>query len=130
MPTVSAVCVSHGRPLMLERAIGLFWAQTYPKMELLILYDADDPATAKLAKVRRCGENEAPSDYGEGGGPRSNSLLALGCFLEPESCARGTDCLACAPPRSCVKSRQVPFKFFRGEPAAPIDAFATRLVGT
>uniref|UniRef100_A0A6S9YY49 Glycosyltransferase 2-like domain-containing protein n=1 Tax=Chrysotila carterae TaxID=13221 RepID=A0A6S9YY49_CHRCT len=50
MPTVSAVCVSHGRPLMLERAIGLFWAQTYPKMELLILYDADDPATAKLAK--------------------------------------------------------------------------------
>ena len=44
-PLISCICVTRNKPLMLERAIQCFHAQTYPNKELIILYDDDDVAT-------------------------------------------------------------------------------------
>lgn len=42
---VSCVCVTRNRVGMLRRAISCFLNQSYPARELVIVYEADDPAT-------------------------------------------------------------------------------------
>jgi len=47
LPLITCICVTRQRPLLLERAIACFRAQSYPEKELLILYETDDMATAE-----------------------------------------------------------------------------------
>lgn len=42
---VSCVCVTRNRIGMLRRAVSCFLNQTYPARELVVVYEADDPAT-------------------------------------------------------------------------------------
>lgn len=42
---VSCVCVTRNRVGMLRRAVSCFLNQTYPARELVVVYEADDPAT-------------------------------------------------------------------------------------
>lgn len=42
---VSCVCVTRNKPVLLERAIECFLAQTYENKELIVLYEDDDAAT-------------------------------------------------------------------------------------
>jgi glycosyltransferase involved in cell wall biosynthesis len=44
-PLISCICVTRRKPVMLERAIRCFSAQTYPNKELVILYEDDDDET-------------------------------------------------------------------------------------
>eukprot|EP00316_Scyphosphaera_apsteinii_P000984 CAMPEP_0119302962 /NCGR_PEP_ID=MMETSP1333-20130426/4472_1 /TAXON_ID=418940 /ORGANISM="Scyphosphaera apsteinii, Strain RCC1455" /LENGTH=521 /DNA_ID=CAMNT_0007305495 /DNA_START=129 /DNA_END=1696 /DNA_ORIENTATION=+ len=48
-PLITALCVSHGRPRMLERAISLWWGQEYSQLELVVLYDKVDADTREVA---------------------------------------------------------------------------------
>ena len=48
-PLVSALCVSHNRPTKLTRSIALWWAQSYPRLELVLAFDEVDVTTAALA---------------------------------------------------------------------------------
>jgi hypothetical protein len=44
-PLISCVCVTREKPVMLERAIRGFLAQTYPCKEMIILFEGDDDST-------------------------------------------------------------------------------------
>jgi hypothetical protein len=48
-PLISCLCVTRARVTLLTRAVECFLAQTYPRRELLILFDADDAATREYA---------------------------------------------------------------------------------
>ncbi|ADB36945.1 glycosyltransferase family 2 protein [Spirosoma linguale] len=45
-PLVSCVCVTRGKPDLLQRAIRCFWSQTYANKELIILYETNDDESA------------------------------------------------------------------------------------
>jgi mannosyltransferase OCH1-like enzyme len=44
-PLISCLCVTRNRVAMLRRAVSCFLKQTYQPRELVVLYEADDPAT-------------------------------------------------------------------------------------
>jgi glycosyltransferase involved in cell wall biosynthesis len=44
-PLVSCLCVTKNRIQLLQRAVSLFRAQTYPNRELVIVHESDDAAT-------------------------------------------------------------------------------------
>lgn len=48
-PLVSALCVSHHRSAKLQRSIALWWAQSYPSLELVLAIDEDDLETKAIA---------------------------------------------------------------------------------
>lgn len=51
-PLISCICVTKARPILLERSIKRFQAQTWPHKELVILYEDDDHLTREyLATV-------------------------------------------------------------------------------
>lgn len=52
-PLVSCLCVTRGKPVKLRRAIECFLAQTYGNKELLLVYETDDPETARVAEQYR-----------------------------------------------------------------------------
>lgn len=47
---ISCICVTRGKPQMLKRALVCFTAQSYPKKELVIVYEDDDISTEELIK--------------------------------------------------------------------------------
>jgi len=51
-PLISCLCVTHGKPVLLQRALNCFMAQTYENKELIIVYEDDDALTANwLLKI-------------------------------------------------------------------------------
>ena len=46
IPLISCLCVTRRRTGLLERAIGSFRDQTYPRKELVVVYEGDDEDTA------------------------------------------------------------------------------------
>jgi glycosyltransferase involved in cell wall biosynthesis len=55
-PLISCICVTRNRPALLQRALDCFLAQTYPRKELVILFEQDDAATCEL--FQRCPRDE------------------------------------------------------------------------
>ncbi len=51
-PLISCICVTRDRPALLRRALDCFLAQTYPRRELVILFEQDDAATRELLQRR------------------------------------------------------------------------------
>lgn len=47
-PLISCICVTRGKPRMLERSIRCFREQTYPTKELIILFELDDDDTRQF----------------------------------------------------------------------------------
>jgi len=47
LPLISCICVTRGRPYLLNGAISCFAAQTYPNKELVIVYEKDDEQTCR-----------------------------------------------------------------------------------
>jgi len=52
LPLISCVCITRGKPKMLERAIGCYLGQTYPNKELVIVYEEDDGLTRAFMESR------------------------------------------------------------------------------
>lgn len=51
-PLISCLCVTRGKPVLLQRALNCFMAQTYENKELIIVYEDDDVLTANwLLKI-------------------------------------------------------------------------------
>jgi hypothetical protein len=44
-PLISCMCVTRGRPRLLDRAVRCFLGQTWPNRELLVVFESDDHAT-------------------------------------------------------------------------------------
>lgn len=53
MPSISCLCVTHNKPLFLQRAVECFLQQTYEHKQLLILYEDIDPATKEYIESQR-----------------------------------------------------------------------------
>jgi len=49
-PLISCICVTHGKPALLNKAINCFTAQTYPNKELVLLYEEEDIETAEYIR--------------------------------------------------------------------------------
>jgi glycosyltransferase involved in cell wall biosynthesis len=49
-PLISCICITRGKPHLLQRAIGCFDAQTYANRELIILYEDDDDLVRNFLK--------------------------------------------------------------------------------
>lgn len=47
-PLISCICITRGKPRLLQRAIGCFEAQTYLHKELVVLYEEDDEPTRRF----------------------------------------------------------------------------------
>ncbi len=66
-PLVSCLCVTLGRPRLLERAIRCFRGQTYPNKELVIIYESFDQPTKDVLDLvddPNIVKIEAPDDPG------------------------------------------------------------------
>jgi len=48
---ISCICVTRKRPLLLQRAIACFDAQTYAHKELVLLYESDDQETEAVVRL-------------------------------------------------------------------------------
>lgn len=59
-PLISCICVTRHRPALLQRALDCFLAQTYPRKELVILFEQDDAATCELLERRPRDERIRP----------------------------------------------------------------------
>ncbi len=53
MPFITCLCVTHNKPLFLQRAVECFLQQTYERKQLLILYEDIDPATKEYIESQR-----------------------------------------------------------------------------
>ena len=53
LPFISCVCVTRGKPKLLQRAISCFEAQTYLNKELIIVYEEDDLPTRQFVEANR-----------------------------------------------------------------------------
>lgn len=51
LPLISCVCVTRGKPALLQRAINCFEAQTYLQKELVIVYEEDDIPTRQFLQT-------------------------------------------------------------------------------
>ena len=49
-PLISCLCVTRGKPLLLQRAIKCYMAQTYSNKELIIVFESDDLETINFLK--------------------------------------------------------------------------------
>jgi glycosyltransferase involved in cell wall biosynthesis len=47
LPLISCICITRGKPKMLNRAITCFESQTYPNKELILIYEDDDEVTIR-----------------------------------------------------------------------------------
>lgn len=47
-PLISGICITRGKPAMLQMAINCFLGQTYPNKELIIIYENDDQPTVEF----------------------------------------------------------------------------------
>lgn len=52
-PVISCVCVTRGKPAMLNRAIVCFMTQLYQPKELIVVYEEDDTATIAFLEANR-----------------------------------------------------------------------------
>ena len=52
-PLISCLCVTRGRTELLRRAVQSFRDQTYPRKELVVVYQGDDGETAGYVKALR-----------------------------------------------------------------------------
>jgi glycosyltransferase involved in cell wall biosynthesis len=50
LPLISCLCVTRGKPALLRRAIECFFAQRYPRKELVLVYESDDDATHEFVR--------------------------------------------------------------------------------
>lgn len=51
-PLISCICITRGKPAMLQRVIDCFGAQSYPEKELIVVYEDDDTPTVQFIENR------------------------------------------------------------------------------
>lgn len=56
VPLVSCLCVTRGKPNMLKRVIACFESQSYPYLEMVIVWEEDDMQTEQFVRQVELGE--------------------------------------------------------------------------
>ena len=56
VPLISCLCVTRGKPTMLKRAIACFESQSYPYLEMVIVWEEDDVQTELFLRQVKLGD--------------------------------------------------------------------------